>query len=313
VVLDEIHRSPDLFPTLRVLADRRPTRAHFLVLGSASPDLLRQSSESLAGRISYLPIEGFGLDEVGPESLRRLWLRGAFPRAFLAASDADSLEWRQDFVATFLERDLPGLGIGISSAALRRFWIMLAHWHGQIWNAAELARSFGVSDASVRRYLDALASTFVVRVVQPWFANIAKRQVKSPRIYVADSGLLHALLGIESWDDLQQHPKLGASWEGFAANALTRHLGAGPEEWHFWRTHAGAELDVLVVRGRQRRGFEIKHTVAPAVTPSMAIAIEELGLRSLDVVHSGDETYPLRKNIRAVAAKRILEDIEPLH
>jgi hypothetical protein len=312
VVLDEIHRRPELFPTLRVLADRAGPPARFLVLGSASPDLLRQSSESLAGRISYLRIEGFGLDEIGADRMRELWLRGGFPRSFLAPTEAASLEWRRDFIATFLERDLPGFGIAVPSATLRRFWTMLAHWHGQVWNAAEFSRSLGVSDASVRRYVDVLASTLVVRRLEPWFENLAKRQVKSPKVYVADSGLLHALLEIESWSDLEVHPRLGASWEGFLVDGLARRLGARPEECFFWRTQSGAELDLLVVRGRERRGFEIKYTTAPGVTPSMRIALEDLKLGSLDVVHAGAETYPLAPGIRAVAARRLLEDVEPL-
>lgn len=312
VILDEVQRRPELFPALRVLADRPRTPARFLVLGSASPELLRQSSESLAGRLAFHELGGFSMGEIGVSRLDQLWLRGGFPRAFLARSNADSLDWRLDFVRTFLERDVPQLGVTIPSTTLRRFWTMLAHYHGQIWNASEFARSFGVSDMTVRRYLDVLAATFVVRVLQPWHENIGKRQVKSPKIFLADSGLLHALLNLGSRDDLERHPKIGASFEGFAINAIVDRLQARWNECHFWATHAGAELDLLVVRGRMRLGFEIKRTVAPAVTPSMRAALADLRLSRLDVIHAGDHTFPLAPRIRAVAVNRLIEDLPPL-
>lgn len=312
VVLDEIQRVPGLFPVLRVLADRPRSPARFLVLGSATPDLLRQSSESLAGRLAFHELDGFALDEVGVERFDPLWLRGGFPRAFLARSAQESFDWRLDFIRTFVERDLPQLGVSIPSTTLRRFWAMLAHYHGQIWNASEFARAFGVSDMTVRRYLDLLAATFVVRILLPWHENLSKRQVKSPKVYLADSGLLHALLNIRTREDLERHPKVGASFEGFAIAAIADRLKARWNECFFWATHAGAELDLLVVRGRTRLGFEIKRTVAPVVTPSMRTALTDLGLARIDVIHAGDRTYPLAPRIRAVAISRLLDDLRPL-
>ncbi len=312
VVVDEVQRRPDLFEVLRVLADREGRPARFLALGSASGELLRQSSESLAGRIAFHQLGGFSLAEVGPQRRLRLWLRGTFPPAFLARSDSESYEWREDFITTFLERDLPQLGVGVPATTLGRFWSMLAHYHGQAWNASELARSFGVSDMTVRRYLDLLAATFVVRVLPPWHENLAKRQVKAPKVYLADSGLLHALLGIRSRDDLEGHPKVGASWEGFGLAAVVDRLQARRSECFFWATYGGAELDLLVVRGRKRLGFEFKRTTAPAVTPSMRTALEDLRLARLDVIHAGDHTFSLAPRIRAVALSRLLEDLQPL-
>jgi predicted AAA+ superfamily ATPase len=312
VVIDEIQRRPDLFPLLRVMADRPRSPARFLVLGSASPDLLRQSSESLAGRIAYHELGGFSLEDVGPGRADRLWLRGGFPRSFLARSERQGDEWRRLFVRTFVERDLPQLGVIIPSATLERFWAMLAHTHAQVWSAAEFARSFGVSDATVRRYLDLLSATFVVRILLPWSENLGKRQVRSPKVYLADSGMLHALLGIRERRDLERHPKLGASWEGFALDAVVRRLGVEWRECHFWGTHAGAELDLLVMRGRRRWGFEFKRTSAPVVTRSMRIALEDLRLQRLDVLHGGPHSFPLAPRIRAVALSRLLDDLEPL-
>ena len=312
VVLDEVQRRPELFPVLRVLADRPRSPARFLVLGSASPDLLRQSSESLAGRLAFHHLGGFAVEEVGEARIDQLWLRGGFPRAFLARTGRDSLDWRLDFASTFLERDLPQLGVSIPATTLRRFWTMLAHYHGQVWNASEFARSFGVSDMTVRRYLDLLAATFVVRILLPWHENIGKRQVRSPKLYLADSGLLHALLGIATREDLERHPKVGASFEGFAISAVVDRLRARWSECYFWATHAGAELDLLVVRGRTRIGFEIKRTVAPAVTPSMRAALADLRLSRLDVIHAGAHTFHLGPRIRGVAFDRLLEDLAPL-
>jgi len=312
VVVDEIHRLPGLFAVLRVLADRPRTPARFLVLGSASPDLLRQSAETLAGRIAYHELGGFSLGEIGPNNRRRLWTRGGFPRAYLARSAAESAEWRRGFIRTFLERDLPQLGITVSSTAMRRFWTMLAHYHGQVWNASEFGRSFGVADTTVRNYLDLLTAALVVRQLPPWHENISKRQVKAPKVYIADSGLLHALLGIGTEMELDAHPKVGASWEGFALEEVIRRLGARREECFFWATHAGAELDLLVVRGRDRLGFDAKRTVAPRLTPSMRTALTDLKLQRLDVLHAGDHTFPLAPRVRAVALARLLDDLAPL-
>jgi predicted AAA+ superfamily ATPase len=312
VVLDEVQRRPDLFPALRVLADRPGRPARFLVLGSASPEMLRQSSESLAGRIAFHELSGFSLEEVGATHRERLWLRGAFPLSYLARSEERSRSWRRDFVRAFLERDLPQLGVQIPAATLERFWAMLAHYHGQVWCSSEFARSFGVSDVTVRRYLDLLTATFVVRQLRPWSENVAKRQVKSPKVYLTDSGLLHSLLGVQSMMDLERHPKVGASWEGFAIRSVVERLGARWDESYFWATHAGAELDLLVVRGRTRLGFEIKRTTAPAVTRSMHVALADLKLRRLDVVHAGAHTFPLAPRVRAVALERLLEDLDPL-
>jgi predicted AAA+ superfamily ATPase len=312
IVIDEVQRRPDLFPVLRVLADRLERVARFLILGSASPGLLRQTSESLAGRIFYHELGGFALDEVGVAARERLWLRGGFPRSFLAATDGASAEWRRGFVRTFLERDLPELGIQVPPETLRRFWTMIAHYHGQVWNGAELSRAFGVSGVTVRRYLDLLTSALVLRQLPPWFENLSKRQVKSPKVYVADSGLLHTLLNVETREDLEGHPKVGASWEGFALHAVVERLGARAEEVFFWATHAGAEIDVLVVRGRRRFGFELKRTAAPRLTPSIRTALDDLRLERVDVVYPGEHTFPLAERVRALALSRLYEDLEPL-
>lgn len=311
VVIDEIQRRLDLFQVLRVLADRPGAKARFLVLGSASPEFLRHGSETLAGRIAYHELGGFSLAEVGAGHRDRLWRRGGFPRSYLARSEGDSREWRSQFVRTFLERDVPLLGVRLPPASLRRFWTMLAHYHAQTWNGAEIARSFGISDTTVRGYLDVLRKTFMVRLLQPWSENLGKRQVKAPKVYLSDSGLLHALIGIRDGAQLEVHPKVGASFEGFALNELVTHLRAAPEECYFWATHQGAELDLLVVRGRQRRGFEFKLTTAPTVTKSMRIATEDLRLESLDVVHAGSHTFPLAEGIRAVSIDRLLVDVRP--
>ena len=271
IVIDEVQRRPELFPILRVLADRRPRRARFLVLGSASPDLLRQSSESLAGRINYYRLGGLGLDEVGHDRLNRRWLRGGFPEAWLARSNPSAFLWLESFARTFLERDLPALGIRVPGPALRRFWTMLAHWHGQVWNSTEFARSFGVADTTVRRYLDILTSALVVRQLQPWHANIAKRQVKAPKVYLRDAGVLHALLGIDSMQSLNAHPKSGASWEGFLLEVIIDRLRLEDEHIHFWAAHTGAGLDLMITRGRRRIGVEIKRTAAPRGVPPKLI------------------------------------------
>lgn len=312
VIIDEIQRYPELFSVLRVLADRAGRPARFLVLGSASPTLLRQTSETLAGRIVYHHLDGFVLSEVGVKQYARLWLRGGFPRSYLSRSDAESDEWRRGFIRTFLERDLPQLGITIRSTTLQRFWTMLAHYHGQTWNSSEFGRSFGVADTTVRNYLDIMSSAFVVRQLQPWHENISKRQVKAPKVYISDSGILHTLLNIRTHSDLEGHPKLGASWEGFVVQQVIHRLRALPEECYFWATYAGTELDLLVVRGSLRIGFEVKRTTAPCITPSMRHAVSDLKLKRLDVIHAGEQTFPLEKRIRAVAVTRLLSDLQPL-
>jgi len=309
VVLDEVQRRPELFPTLRVLADRRPLPARFLVLGSGSPALLRQSSETLAGRIAYYELPAFTLAETGAPNLQTLWLRGGFPESFTARTDAASVRWRRDFVKTFLERDIAQFGISIPGATLERFWAMLAHYHAQIWNGSELARAFGVSNHAVRRYLDALGSTFMVRSLKPWSANLAKRQVKSPKVYVRDSGLLHRLLDIDTSEQLERHPKLGASWEGFIIEQIIQALAADERRCYFWAAHTGGEIDLLIQSGGKLRGFEVKRTSSPAVTRSMRNAFADLELDSLDVIHAGRDSFPLAGGIRAIAAERMLVDL----
>ena len=308
VVLDEVQRRPDLFPVLRVLADRRPRPARFLVLGSASPDLIRQSSESLAGRINYYSLGGLGLDEVGRQ-LNRRWLRGGFPEAWLARSNAAAFLWLESFVRTFLERDLPQLGVRVPAPAMRRFWTMLGHWHGQVWRSSEFARSFGVADTTVRRYLDILTGALVVRQLQPWHANIAKRQVKAPKVYLRDSGLLHALLGIDDLRSLNSHPKCGASWEGLMLEAIIDALGLQDDQAHFWATHNGAELDLVIPRGTKLVGIEIKRTTAPKITRSMRIALNDLNLAELIIVHAGKDSHRLANRVRTVAAGRLHTDL----
>lgn len=310
VVLDEIQRLPEVFPLLRALVDRPRTPARFLVLGSASPELLRQTSETLAGRVAFHELDGFDLREVS--DLDRLWLRGAFPRSCLARSAAASRRWRDDFVRTFIERDLAALGSGVPSTTLRRFWTMLAHWHGQLWNGSEFARAFGVAHTTVRRHLDLLTSVFVVRQLQPWHENVAKRQVRAPKVYVADSGILHALLGLSTREALVSHPKVGASWEGFAVRQIIQLLAARSDQCFHWSTYSGAELDLLVVAGRRRYGFEVKRTEAPRLTASMRSAVETLDLQRLDVVHAGRRLYRLAPRVRALPAAQLSTALRPL-
>ena len=312
VVIDEVHHVPDLFRTLRVLVDEPGTRRRFLVLGSAAPELLRQGSETLAGRIAWHELHGLQVSDVGVSRLAKRWLRGGFPKAFLARSEVDSRAWREEFIRTFLERDIPQFGLRIPAPALRRFWSMIAHYHAQTWNSSELARAFGVAHTTVQRYLDVLTETFMVRQLPPWYANLSKRQVRAPKVYLRDTGLLHTLLGIHSERDLEAHPKVGASWEGLALEVVLDHIGARNGEAYFWGTHAGAELDLLVIRGRTRLGFEFKRTTAPSVTPSMRTAIADLKLQRLDVVYGGTETFPMSNRIRAVPLTRVLSDIKPL-
>lgn len=300
VVIDEAQRKPELFELLRVLADRRPTRARFLILGSASPALVRGISESLAGRVSMHEMGGLGITEVGAARQELLWRRGGFPRSVLARSDGESFAWRGDFASTFVERDVPLLGVRVPAAALRRFWTMLAHYHGQTLNHAELARSMGTGENAVRHYLDILTGSFMVRQLPPWFSNVGKRLVKAPKLYLRDSGILHYLLGIRSRLELFSHPKLGASWEGFAAEQIVQCLRAEREVF-FYRTHAGAELDLLVERRGRRFGFELKHGDAPAVTKSMRVALDDLDLTHLWVVHPGTSSHPLAERISTLA------------
>ncbi len=295
VVIDEIQRRADLFPVLRVLADRRPLPARFLVLGSASPELLRQSSETLAGRLETVRLTGFTLEEVGSRRHERHWLRGGFPPSFLARSDDDSFAWRKGFVETFLERDLPQMGIPLPARALLRFWTMVAHVHGGVWSGADPARSLGVSEPTVRRWLDALTGAFMVRQLPPWFENLGKRQVKSPKVYLRDSGLLHYLLGLRSRPDLLSHPRLGASYEGYAVETLLEALQ--PDQAFFWGTHQGAELDLLLMKGRRRIGVEVKRQDAPRVTASMRIALRDLRLDHLAVAYPGKRRYDLSKEV----------------
>jgi len=295
VVIDEIQRRPDLFSVLRVLADRRPLPARFLVLGSASPELLRQTAESLAGRIEVVTLSGFSLGEVGTKALGRLWLRGGFPPAHLARSASDSFAWRRELVRTFLERDLPQLGVSVPAAALLRFWNMLAHYHGGVWNAAEFARSLGVSEPTVRRYLDLLSGLYLVRQLPPWHENIGKRQVKSPKVYVRDSGLLHQLLGLKTEAELLAHPRCGASWEGFAIEETLKAVQ--PDEACFWATHTGAELDLLLFKDGRRLGVEVKRADAPRLTPSMRAAVNDLRLEQLVVLYPGKTTYSLAERV----------------
>ena len=305
VVLDEIQRMPALFSVLRVLVDRPDSKSTFLILGSASPDVVRGVSESLAGRVEFIELAGFDLTEIGRDSWRKLWWRGGFPRAYLAETDADSLAWREGFIRTFFERDIPQLGISIPAAAMRRFWTMLAHWHGQTWNASELGRSLAVSDKTVRSYLDLLTGTYMVRQLQPWFENTAKRQVKAPRVYFRDTGLLHALLGLSSDAALLAYPRVGASWEGFVIEEVIRVLKAD-QAW-FWAAHGGGEVDLLLMPDGKRVGIEVKFSEAPKVTRPMQRILQELSLAHLFVVSPARDTYPVESSISVWPVHRIAD------
>ena len=305
VVIDEVQRRPDLFPILRVLADRTPNPARFLILGSASGDLLRQTSESLAGRSERLIIGGFALDEVGRGAQQDLWGRGGFPLSYLAATETDSASWRDQFILALLERDLPQWGVRVPATALRRFWTIVAHYHGQTWNAADAARTLGVGPTAVRHYLDLLTDAFMVRQLQPWHANLRKRQVKSPKVYVRDSGLLHRLLGIDSPKALLTHPKVGASWEGFVIEQV---LAAEPhDEAFFWGTHQGAEIDLILSRGGRLLGVECKRADAPRMTKSIGVALADLDLDRVAVVYPGDRSYSLADRVEAVPVSELAE------
>jgi uncharacterized protein len=311
VVIDEIQRQPELFTTLRPLADRTRSRAHFLILGSAAPELIRGASESLAGRVGFVDLGPFDLREVGDAKWRVLWRRGGFPRSFLARGDSLSLAWRDDFIRTFLERDIPQLGVRIPTELLRRFWMMIAHYHAQIWNGAELARSLGVTEHTVRGYLDLLTGTFLVRQLPPWFENLGKRQYKAPKVYVRDSGLLHALLTLQSQADLEGHPKYGASWEGFALEQVLSVTGA--QQAFYWGTHAGAELDLLLIRHGRRYGIEFKTTAAPTMTKSLHIALNDLGLDRAWIVYPGTETYRVHESVEAIPLSRMMKVLAKLN
>lgn len=300
VVIDEVQHREGLFRVLRVLVDRPGRRARFLVLGSAGPELLRQSSESLAGRIAYHELTPLSVDETASVGVDRLWLRGGFPRSLLASDEIESAAWRKAFVRTFLERDLPQLGISVPASTMRRFWTMLAHYHGNRWKASELARSLGLSAPTVNRYLEALVDALVVRRLTPWFENLKKRQVRAPRVYLSDTGLLHTLLGIRSESALLGHPKCGASWEGFAMQEIVRILSANWEDCHYWATHGGAEIDLLVFDGSRRLGFEFKRASAPRMTRSMHSALADLRLDRITVLFPGDKRFWLHERVEAV-------------
>lgn len=308
VIIDEIQRMPSLFEIIRVLADKPAVRQKFLILGSASPGLVRGVSETLAGRISFVEMGGFNIDECGAGHFKRLWLRGGFPRSFLAKSDNQSRLWRDDFTRSFLERDIPQLGITIPSSALRRFWVMAAHYHGQIWNAAEFARSLGTSEPTARKYLDILCGSYVVRALHPWHANISKRQVKSPKIYIRDSGLLHALLSIENFTDLTGNPKYGASWEGFAIEQVLSILN--PRESYFWSSHGGAEIDLLVRSGGRFVGFEFTCADAPNITKSIEIAMEDLNLKKVFIIYPGGKSYSLSPAVEVTAFENVVKSLK---
>jgi hypothetical protein len=310
VVLDEVQLQPELFAILRVLVDRHPLPARFLLLGSASPDLVKGVSESLAGRVALVPMSGFDFSEVGDRPLRSLWWRGGFPRSYLARSNRESREWRADFIQTFLERDLRRFGVQVAPAVLRRFWTMAAHYHGQIWNASEMGRSLGEAHTTVKRHLDILCGAFVMRQLPPWFENISKRQVKSPKVYVRDSGLLHELLGIASFAALEMHPTLGASWEGFALEEVLRVTG--DREAYFWNTQGGAELDLLLFLNSQKFGLEFKYADAPRVTKSLFIAHDDLGLSRVFIVHPGRKSYRLNEWAEALAITELRSRVERL-
>lgn len=308
VVIDEIQRRPELFPVLRVLADRPGTPARFLILGSASRDLIRQGSETLAGRIGFVAVTPFTLGEVGVAEVEKLWLRGGFPLSFLAGTDADSAQWREFYIRTFLERDIPALGIQIPPLALRRFWMMLAHYHGQVLNASDLGRSLAVADTTVKRYLDVLAGTFMMRRLSPWFENIGKRQVKMPKIYFRDSGLLHRLAGVNDAGQLHHWPRLGASWEGFALEEIIRLADASEEEAYFWGVHSQGELDLMIVKEGRRLGFEFKFADSPKLTPACRMALDCLKLDQLTLVCPGDAAHELEAKVRVRGLSRIVAE-----
>lgn len=295
IVIDEVQRQPELFPLLRTLIDNNELKQRYLILGSASRELIRQSSESLAGRVAYIELTPFSFNETN--DLQTLWIRGGFPKSYLASTEEESFDWRDFYIRTFLEQDIPNLGINIPSEALRRFWTMLAHYHGNIFNASEIARSFGASDTTIRRYLDLLTGTFMVRQLQPWHENIKKRQVKTPKIYFRDSGILHAILAIRSHKELLRYPKLGASWEGFALEEVIRASGVRNQECYFWSTYSGAEVDLLIAHQGSFTAFEFKFSDAPKMTKSMHSALDNLSIKHLYVIYPGDRHYSLSEKV----------------
>lgn len=305
VVLDEIQQMPDLFRTLRVLVDRKENQARFLILGSASPQLIRNASETLAGRVEFIDLSGFDLAETGPGNWDSLWLRGGFPCSYLADSEPDSMIWREGFIRTFLERDIPQLGISIPASAMRRFWTMLAHYHAQTWNASELSRAMGLSDKTIRTYMDILTGAFMVRQLQPWFESISKRQVRAPKVYLRDSGLLHSLLSIPDIQALYGHPKVGASWEGYVIEQIFSIIQ--PVEAYFWATYSGAELDLLFFHRGKRYGIEVKFSEAPVITRAMHRALQDLDLAHLWVIYPGDQAYPVHEQITVWPLQQLKE------
>ncbi|MGA9233950.1 MAG: ATP-binding protein [Desulfobacterales bacterium] len=311
VIIDEIQRRPDLFPILRVLADRRGAPARLLILGSASGNLMRQTSESLAGRMERIVIGGFSLAELGPNAEQNLWLRGSLPLSYLAASNVNSIAWRKNFIQTLLERDFPQWGVRVAATALQRFWTMVAHYHGQVWNSAEPARSLGVSESTTRRYLDLLTDAFMIRQLQPYHANLKKRQVKSPKIYVRDSGLLHQLLGIDSMKSLYSHPKVGASWEGFVIDQML--MREPHDEVFFWATHQGAEIDLIIRRGDALYGVECKRADTPRLTPSIRIALDDLKLKHVFIIYPGIQRFHLSSQVEAVPLQALSKGVSLLN
>jgi predicted AAA+ superfamily ATPase len=303
VVIDEVQRLPELFKPLRVITDRLKKKTRFLILGSASRELIRQSSESLAGRIQYIEITPFQLGEVGSDHSEQLWLRGGFPPSYLMPDNQSSRIWRDAYIRTFLEQDLRALGLNIEPTAMRRFWMMLAHYHGQIFNASEISTSLQISDVTAKRYLDILSGTFMIRQVPPWFENIQKRQIKRPKIYFRDSGIYHRLLLLERDESILTHPKLGASWEGFVVEEIIRSLGEPAENIYFWGIHGQAELDLLVFTGGKRWGIEVKYQDVPKITSSMIKAIEHLNLAGIKIIYPGERRFLLRDDIEAVPLK----------
>jgi len=311
IIIDEIQRRPNLFPALRVLVDNPDLDQKYLILGSASRDLIRQSSETLAGRIQYFELPPFTLLEV--KDLEKLWIRGGFPRSYLAEDDVSSFVWRENYIQTFLERDIPNLGFQVPPRTMRRFWSMLAHYHGQNLNMSELGTALGVSNTAIRNYLSILTGTFMIRELTAWFVhNLKKRQVKAPKLYFRDSGILNTLAGVRTYNDLRGHPKIGAYWEGFALEEVIRAHQVSPESCYYWRTHAGAELDLLIDDFGVKRGFEFKYSEAPKLTKSMKIAREDLNLPQLYVIYPGQDQYPLGDKIMAVGLQRYLKDVPQL-
>ena len=304
IIIDEVHHIPDLFRSLRVLVDEKKPR-QFLILGSASQKLLQQTSETLAGRISYIEMTPFSLSEVADQ--QKLWIRGGFPLAYLAKTDAISEGWRRSYIKTFLEKDIPSFGFSMSPQKIRRFWTMIAHYHGQIFNASEIGLSLGINYKTAQHYLDILESTFMIRRLNPWFSNIKKRQIKSPKIYFRDSGIFHTLMGIHDNQALQDHPKIGASWEGFAMEQIIRHHQAESEDCYFWAVQSGAELDLLIEKNGEKIGFEFKYTSRPALTKSTQTALEDLSLDKITIITPESDFFPLSPKVNACNLQKYIK------